>query len=514
VRPLSLRRTLLTAFVAAMTFGAGAAHGASYPTGYYSWLIAGTGVACSTTPPVSCSDGAAATSGRLNQPSAVAVGATGNVYIADYGDGFVRRVTPAGALTTMTTSGTFAVNGGGAPMAFDGPAGIALASDGTLYVSASDGNQVFKIAGGAPAVYAGTGVACSGGTCDDTGPALAAQLNEPNGLDLDAAGNLYIADTGSNSVRRVSPTGTITPIAGSGGTCLDPTPPNTCDDGPALAAELTAPEGLAVTSDGATLYIADTGNHKIRRLTGGVVDTFAGSGNTVCSCADDNNGPANGSRVAIENPTDADLMADGSLVIAEVGAGPGLGRVRKVGTDNVITTLAGGGAYVLPIPGGQALAAGYYAPVAVEADSDNNLFVVDSGYSQVFWLVPSQPLGIPGPKGDKGDAGAAGPKGDTGAGAQGPKGPKGDRGDQSPLATWVCRKRKHGIGRFAVSCFARVFADDGSRVRVRLMRGDKVFAVDSDVASDGEARLHLRSRTRLSGVYVLRLGSDSIRVAI
>jgi sugar lactone lactonase YvrE len=526
VRPLSLCRTLLIACVAAMVVAPAAAEAASFGTGLYFWRIAGNDRACFD--PADCRDGRDALSGQLAAPSSVVMDAAGNAYVTEAATGHVRRVTPSGALSTLTAGGSFLPVPDEAtdPASFGTPMGIAFRPGGTLFIADGGGDQITRSAGAAATPYAGDGTSCADPTtaCGDGGPAVAAQLNSPIGLALDAAGNLYIADAGDNRVRRVAAgSQIITTIAGDGTSCSSATDP--CGDGAAAtAAQLDGPAGVAVSPDGSTIYISDSGNNRIRKVTGGIITTFAGTGNAGCDCVDNT--------VATQSDLDAPysiaLDGAGNLFINDIG----FLRIRKVTPDGYITTVAGNGASCLagdpfPCESGQATTAALGQPFGLTSDGDDGLLMTDAFTSNLLWLTPSRPLGTPGPKGDTGTAGAKGDKGDAGGngagGAQGPKGDKGDRGDQSPLATWVCRKRKHGIGEFAVSCFARVFADDGSRVRVRLMRGGDVLASDSALARDGEARLHLRSRKRLRGVYALRLTeqpvsgnvrADSIRVAI
>ncbi|HEX6945428.1 MAG TPA: SMP-30/gluconolactonase/LRE family protein [Casimicrobiaceae bacterium] len=517
-----MRRRVLLLTAALTLLPAAAAGAASWATGLYSYRIAGNYTECANAP--DCLDGPDALSGRLDGPVGLGLDATGNVYIADLNDDLVRRVSPAGALTSLRADGTFGVIDTLAdnPYQFDGPNGLVAAPDGTLYVSTtgsfSSGNQILRVHNGAPTVYAGDGTACLAtgpGTCGDGGDATAAQLNDPAGLALDDAGNLYIADEGANRVRMVSAaTGRITTLAGVGTACASPT--TACGDGgPAAAAELKGPLGVAVTPDGSTVYVSDTGDNRVRRIRNGTNTAFAGSGQTPCGCSDDENGPADGVDVAMEAPDGIATDRGGNVFIADTDAY----RVRKVDASGTITTVAGTAVQCgfPPCGTGQAVNASFRGPTAVIPDGASGLLVADEELDSVFWLTPSQPLGIPGPKGDKGDTGATGAQGPAGSngagGARGPQGPKGDRGDQSPLATWVCRKRKLGIGRNAVSCFARVYANDGSTVTARLVRGGDVIATDSDVASDGEARLHLRSVRRLRGVYALRLSEKQAKGA-
>lgn len=524
VRPTATRRLLLLAIAGLLAAGAGSAQAApSFPAGLYIWQIAGNGLPCLDP---FCGDGANATSGLLSQPAGIATDPAGNVYIADSVAGRLRRLSPAGALTTYTTTGTFArvtATNGLAGRPFDTPLGLAYAN-GALYVTLAGDDEVVKIVGSVVTVVAGdSSRTCGTSTnlCGDGGPATAASLNSPGDVAVDAAGNVYIADTGINRVRKVAAgTQIISTVAGTGDPCGTAT--DTCGDaGPGTSAELSSPGGVAVTPDGTRLYIADTLDNRVRVVVNGTINAFAGNGDCGCVGIGDN-GPA--TSASLFQPYGVEV--DGSdVLIADTSDA----EIRRVDADGEITRAAGVGGVPcivgsggVPCDTGQAAAALLGAPYDVVPDGAGGMLSSDIVNNLLMWLAPAQPLGIPGPKGDKGDKGDTGAKGEKGdkgdPGANGPggaQGPKGDRGDQTPLATWVCRKRTRGIGKFAVSCFARVLADDGTRVRVRLMRGDTVFASDDDVASDGEARVHLRSRRPLRGVYVLRLsGGDSVRVAI
>lgn len=469
-----------------------------------------------------------------DSPLGVALDGADNVYIADTNDDRVRRVAANGALSTLTTSGVFAplpdVTTLGAAQPFDSPNGIAATPSGTLYVSIPSEGKVMRITGGTSTVYAGDGGACAAGdACGDNGDATAAQLGGPTGLALDAAGNLYIADAGAERVRKVAiGTRTITTLAGTGDACPNST--DACGDGgAATAATFNGPVSVAVSPDGATVYVADVGDARVRKIRGGTISTIAGIVDPIVACGCNDNAP--GTEATLVAPLGVAVDPVGNVFIADAGDS----RIRQVDPDGTIFTIAGtgelcGAPFVFPCDSGQATAASLGAPAGIAVDGSGGLVVTDFLTSYVMWLVPSKPLGIPGPKGDtgaKGDTsatGAKGDKGDTGTGgASGSAGPKGDRGDASPLARWACRKRRHGIGRYAVTCFVRIFADNGAKVIVRLVKAGKTFASDTATAADENAQLHLRSRSRLDGVYALRITidprrgpttTDSVRVAI
>ena len=216
--------------------------------------IAGTGVSGFS------GDGGPAVEARLNAPESVAVDGAGNVYIADTYNPRIRKVDSTGTITTIAGTGVsgFSGDGGQAVEALVSRAfGIAVDSGGNLYIADTDNQRVRKVDSmGTITTIAGTGVS---GFSWDGGPAVEARISKTFGVAVDRGGNLYIADTGSHRVRKVDSTGTITTIAGTGERGFSG------DGGPATRARITSPSGLAVDGAG-NLYIADLGNSRIRRL--------------------------------------------------------------------------------------------------------------------------------------------------------------------------------------------------------------------------------------------------------
>ena len=211
--------------------------------------------------PGSRGDGGAAVAAQLNGPSSVALDGSGNLYIADSDNHRIRKVDAAGVITTVAGDGTNGFRGdGGAAVAaqLNGPFGVTLDGSGNLYIADSFNQRIRKVnSAGVISTVAGSGTAGSRG---DGGAAVAAQLNRPFGMALDGSGNLYIADTGNQRIRKVDAAGVITTVAGSS------TAGFSGDGGTATAAKLNFPGGVALDGAG-NLYIADWGNHRIRRLT-------------------------------------------------------------------------------------------------------------------------------------------------------------------------------------------------------------------------------------------------------
>ncbi len=218
-------------------------------------------------------DGGVATAANLSLPTGVAVDGSGNVYIADESNQRIRKVSPSGIITTYAGTGAVGNLGDGGPATaaqFYGPSAVATDATGNLYISDQNNNRVRKVnPSGYISAFAGTGVA---GFTGDGGPATNAKLNSPRGLLVDGAGNVYISDNLNNCVREVNTAGIITTIAGYG------TSGYSGDGGPATAATLNGPQGLAIDATG-NMYIAESGNQRIRKiLTTGIITTYAGNG--------------------------------------------------------------------------------------------------------------------------------------------------------------------------------------------------------------------------------------------
>jgi sugar lactone lactonase YvrE len=308
-------------------------------------------------------DGGPATSGSLNFPCGVALGAAGNMYIADYYNNRTREVSTSGTINTVAGTGAPQFYGDGGPAtsaSLHGPKGVALDGAGNLYIADYFNNRIRKVGlSGIISTVAGNGTQ---GFSGDGGPATSASLSYPAGVAVDAAGNLYIGDTYNHRIRNVTPSGNISTVAGNG------TQGFSGDGGPGTGAALYQPMGVAVDTAG-NLYIADYANCRIRKVTpSGTITTVAGNGSWGFS---GDGGPAtNGS---LSGPAGLAVDAAGNLYVADTNNN----RMRKVTPSGIISTVAGNGIQGFSGDGGPATSASLYQPVGVAVDATGNLYIAD-----------------------------------------------------------------------------------------------------------------------------------------
>jgi sugar lactone lactonase YvrE len=314
-------------------------------------------------------DGGPATQAML-APAGIATDASGNLYIADGGNGRVRKVDTKGIIMTVAGNGSYGYGGDGGPAteAMLGPVSIAIDASGNLYIADIDNHRVRMVGtNGIITTVAGGGNPLVG--LGDGGPAIEAKLRYPNGVAVDASGNLYIADTGNYLIRKVDLNGVITTVAGGGRT-----PNHLGDGGPATEAELDRPEGVSVDTSG-NLYIADSDNHRIRKVApDGIITTVAGNGSGGYG---GDEGLA--TKALLYYPTGVVADGSGNLYIAD---GSNL-RVRKVDTRGIITSIAGNGSDSYGGDNGIATDANLDHPSDVVTDASGNFYIADSQNNRI-----------------------------------------------------------------------------------------------------------------------------------
>ena len=315
-------------------------------------------------------DNIAATSAMLLHPFSVAVDSSGNLYIADVDNHRIRKVIAAtGVITTLAGTGSQGNIGDNiaATSAFlGGPSGIVLDAFGNVYIADAGTDRIRKVttATGIITTVAGTGVYGYNG---DNISATSATLGHPSGVALDALGNLYIADQSNDRIRKVTAaTGLISTVAGTG------TPGYNGDNIAATSAALSAPLSVAFDSSG-NLYVVEQLNHRVRKVaaTTGVITTVAGS---VSSNSSGDGAAALNAR--LNSPQDVTVDSTGNLYVADQDNH----RIRKVmiGTG-VITTVAGTGAQGYNGDDIAATSATLNRPNGVAVDSVGNLYILDNG---------------------------------------------------------------------------------------------------------------------------------------
>jgi sugar lactone lactonase YvrE len=326
-------------------------------------------------------DDGQATSASFNGSRGIAVDGSGNLYVADYRNHRIRKVSPTGIITTVAGAlAGFSGDGGPATSAaLLFPLHVCLDGSGNLYIADSGNNRIRMVdASGMITTVAGNGTEISAG---DGGQATAASLHSPNSVFVDGSGNLYITEF-SFRVRKVDANGTITTVAGDGFKNDNGSGRFTGDGGQATAASLYYPGGVFMDGSG-NLYISDSGNHRIRKVdASGMITTVAGNG-TAAFAGD--GGSATAAGLA---PVGIFIDESGNLYIADRGNN----RIRKVDASGMITTVAGNGTQGFSGDGGPATAASFNSPVSVFIDGAGNLYISDGGnyrIRKVTWESPT-----------------------------------------------------------------------------------------------------------------------------
>ncbi len=321
--------------------------------------LAGSGLTGST-------DGTG-TAASFSSPRGIAVDAAGTVFVADGGDHVIRAITQGGVVTTLAglagSAGT--ADGTGAAARFNSPRGLAIDAAGNLYVADTGNRLIRKVTpAGAVTTYAGSGAS---GSAD--GPALSASFVTPRGIAVDGSGVVYVADQNALSIRRIAVDGTVSTLAGSGGS--EPL------DGTGTAAGFAGPTDLTIGPDG-NLYLADNGAGRIRRITpAGVVTTVSGSAA----------GTTDGRGANAQHDGPVGIVADpsGTLSVADQSGN----RLRRVSAAGDVVTIAGatGAGYA----DGTGSVAMFDQPTGLARAANGDLYLADQGNRRIRQIVTGGP---------------------------------------------------------------------------------------------------------------------------
>ncbi len=296
------------------------------------------------------------------------------MYIADSFNSRIRKV-GGGNISTIAGTGAFGFAGDkntATQAIMNRPYSVAVDGAGNVYIADALNHSVRKIAGGTMSTVVGNGLGIQG-TGGDGGPATSAILDTPTAILLDNSGNLYIADTLNNRVRKVGTDGNINTVAGNGAAN------STGDGGAATSAAINSPEGIAVDRTG-NLYISDTAGHRVRKVApDGTITTIAGNGS---GGFHGDGGPA--TQASLYYPKGLAVDGAGNLFIADWLNS----RIRVVTPDGNIYTAAGNGSFAYYGDGGPATSAALRFPWGLTVDSSGKVYVADDENSVIRVLTP------------------------------------------------------------------------------------------------------------------------------
>jgi len=299
---------------------------------------------------------------RFFSPFGIAVDTAGNVFVADHNNNTIRKITSAGVVTTLagTAGSSGSADGTGSAARFNFPSGVSLDTAGNVFVG--DGNNTIRKITGAGVVTTLAGTAGSSGSTDGTGSA--ARFNSPQSVAVDSSGNVFVADRGNSTIRKVTSAGVVTTLAGTAGSIGSA-------DGTGSAARFFSPIGIAVDTAG-NVFVSDTFNSTIRKVTSaGVVTTLAGTAGSTGST------DGTGSAARFKFPSGVSLDTAGNVFVAD-----GNNTIRKVTSAGAVTTIAGS-AGNSGSTDGFGSAARFNGPQGIAVDSSGKVFVADGGNNTI-----------------------------------------------------------------------------------------------------------------------------------
>ena len=308
--------------------------------------------------------------GQFGAPRGVAVDAGGVVYVTDYNAHAIKKITAAGVISTYagTPPTTGSTDGTTSAALFNAPSGIAIDSANNLYIADTTNNTIRKISA-AGSVTTLAGLAGRTGSLDGKG--ADARFEDPYSAATDSAGNMYVTDATDHTIRKISADGTVTTFAGKGGTYGS-------SNGSGTAALFNSPKGIATDSSG-NVYVADTGNKIIRKITSaGGVTTLAGTAGQGGSL------DATGTAARFNNPTGVAVDSSGNIYVIDSESS----ILRKITPAGVVTTLAGS-AGAIGAADGAGAAASFKVPYDVAVDSAGNIYVSDHGNNLIRKVTPA-----------------------------------------------------------------------------------------------------------------------------